>query len=270
MSTVTQTPGTVLRLKVRDSAGVDQDLFLPIRVSETPWFSQKDPSAIKTLAMEDWSGRGYGGFIKDTFNAGTDLTKRHPFVRVLDNGVWWSQAQGRCLQVYGGDAANNPVASDFKFEVTFEGSRKLGAEIVFGFLNEMLEEASQLSLVLEQFDLINESRAQMRYQPNLQILTYEDSAGVFQTLDSAKAIGSLESGTWGYMRVEADFSKTPPAFIEIQLGDKIYTTVKDVAILVQADTTAKKTGLELHLWNPTTAVHGVEFFIRFMHLYRLL
>jgi hypothetical protein len=134
----------------------------------------------------------------------------------------------------------------------------------------MLEENSQLSLVLEQFDLINESRAQMRFQPNLKILTYEDSAGTFQTLDSSKAVGPLESGIWGYMRVEADFSKTPPAFIEIQLGDSIYTTVKDVAINVGADTTAKKTGLELHLWNPASPVHGVEFFIRFMHLYRLL
>ncbi len=270
MSTVTQTPGTVLRLKARDSAGVDQDLALPFVVSEIPWFSKKDPSAIKTLALEDWTGRGYGGFIKDTFNAGTDLTKRHPFARVLDNGVFWSQAQGRCLQVYGGDAANNPVASDFKFTIPFEGSKKLGCEIVFGFLNEMLEEASQLSLVIEQFDLINESRGQIRFQPNLKIFAYEDSAGTFQTLDSDKAVGSLETGSWGYMRVEADYSKTPPAYIEAQLNDKIYTTIKDVAIQVNADTTAKKTGLELHLWNPTTSVHGVEFFIRFMHLYRLV
>ena len=170
----------------------------------------------------------------------------------------------------GGDAANNPVAIDTKLSLPYEGAKKVGAEIIFGYLNQMLEEGCQLSLVVEQFDETNESRGQLRFTQNLNDLEYENSAGVFTLLDDNKKNSPLDSGNWGYMRLEVDFSKTPPAYIEAQLNDTVYTAVKDLAIRVAADTTAKKTGLELHLWNAATIVEGAEYFLRFFHLYRIL
>ena len=270
MSSVTQTPGTTLRLRTRDESGNDQDLKLPIRVNETPWLSKKGLGGITTLAMEDFSGRNYGGVIKDVFGAAlTDLTKRTPFARWLETSPWWSHERCPVLQLYGGDVVADAVQSDFKASISLQGSVKLGVEVVFGYTNEMLEENGRLGLVVEQFDGTNESRGQFRYTPTGGVVEYENSAGGFTNLDT-KTSSSIQSGYWTYMRVEVDFSKSPPQYIEAQLNDSLYTALAGQAIVVQADTTAKKAGWELHLWNNTGTVHGTEFFIRFIHLYRIL
>ena len=270
MSSVTSTPGTTLRLRTRDESGNDQDLKLPIRVNETPWLSKKGLGGITTLAMEDFSGRNYGGVIKDVFGAAlTDLTKRTPFARWLETSPWWSHERCPVLQLYGGDVVADAVQSDFKTSIPHQGSVKLGVEVVFCYTNEMLEENGRLGIVVEQFDAVNETRGQLRYTPVGGVVDYEDSAGVFQSI-GPKTSSSIQSGNWTYARLEVDYTVSPAKYIEAQLNETLFPTIVGAQVLSQADTTAKKAGWELHLWNNTGTVHGTEFFIRFIHLYRIL
>ena len=239
-------------------------------MTETPWFSRKDHGSIASLYVEDFSQRHYGGAVKDVFGAAlTDLTKRTAFARRLENGPWWSQESGPVLQLYAGDVVADAVQSDFKTSIEYQGSKKLGMEVVFSYTNEMLEENGRLGMVVEQFDGVNETRGQLRYTPNGGVVDYEDSAGVFQSI-GPKTSSSIQSGNWTYARLEVDYTVSPVKYIEAQLNETLFPTITGAQVLAQADTTAKKAGLEFHLWNNTGTVHGSEFFLRFYHFYRLL
>jgi len=270
LSSVTSTPGTTLRLKVRDEAGVDQDLKLPFDITRLSRFSRVDSTKVKTILMDDFDPPQFPWTMKDVFGAAdTSASQQSPFCRVVDS-MWWGTVRSRFLQVYGGNVVANAVQADTKMSTVLEDNVVLGAEIVYGFTNEQLEENNQLELVVEKFTGAEEQKGTLRHTPSTFLLEMESPDGIWVTVETNARGPSLEHGMFNYMRLEIDYRPATPVYYEAQFNNIVLKPPTiPTPIGTQVDVTGKKMGLELHLWNNTGTVFGAEYFVKFLHFYKL-
>ncbi len=243
MSSVTQTPGTVLRLKTRDSNSVDRDLPYPLATIRKPWGTRETDVLGKTIFLEDFSNPNVS-----MHNDGKGSAHRTCDVTFDSFPTVMLDAQGNIATGSDPGSVPNTGGVVFKRRVVNRVNGKVGYEHWIYFSGSNLTSATRISTSIYIRDGTNINIGRIWYDLAATDISikYLQSDGTYTIVTSYPwnrqvtydpSIGNEDkAGEWNYVKLVIDFDKKE--YVSFQWNE-VLTSLAGKAIRSTADTAAR-------------------------------